>query len=320
MNRSQTRSQRPAALQDADLDEKQGASATQKSSGRTNAEKAAALLLVYVLLHSEADRTFLESLLSPEAAIKRGARENPQVVFNELVEALALWAPWIKNRKFVGYGPRRARFTAELANKVVGPLDAFNAAESNERFASKEATQARTLTEPARQDAVFAVQSLFTPGDAAHARFAVNTATGTTHDARLVATGQVVEEVRAVRANVPASILEDAGLTPEALDALEGQVQRAGQARTRYRDGRTTRKAMRSDLAASVGRMVFELRLLVTAAKRARRRDPSIPSFTATVVASRPKAAKKKPAANPQPVAPPPVATPPVATPQPPTG
>ena len=319
MNRSQTRSQRPIALQDPDLDEKQGASATKKSSGRTNAEKAAALLLVYVLLCTEADRTFLESLLSPAKAIKRGARENPQVVFDELVTALALYAPWIKNRKLTGYGPRRGRFAAECAHTVVGALDAFNAAEAAERVASQEATSARTLTEPTRQDVVFAVQSLLAPDDVTLARFAVNTAAGTTHDARIVAAEQVVEEVRGVRANVPVTMLEDAGLTTEALDALEAQAQRAGQARTRYRDGRTTRKAMRSDLAAAVGRMVFELRQLVTAAKRARRRDPSIPAFTASVVASRPKAAKKKPAANPSPVATPPVATPPAA-PQPPTG
>ncbi len=300
MNRSPSRSQRPAALSDRDLALDRGSAAEEKPTGRTNAEKAAALLVVYGFVLLPEDRTFLESLLKPEAAIKLGAGANLQPIFDELVEALALFAPWIQGKRFTGYGPRRGRFAAECAHGAVGPIDAYHAAATTEKVASKEASHALALTAPTRQDALFAVQSLLPHGDVvARARLAAKTSVGTTRDAAITATAEVVREVEAVRANVPATMLDDAGLSPDTLDDLARRAQTAATKRTRYRDGRTARKALRSDLAALVGRMLFELRQLLAAARRARRRDASIPSFASNVVKGKPKTAKKPPSPTP---------------------
>lgn len=316
MNRSQSRSQRPAALSDRDLTPDHGSAAEEKPRGRTPAEKAAALLVVYGAVLLPDDRTFLESLLGVEAAVKLGATANPQQIFDELVEALTLFAPWVQNKRFTGFGPRRGRFAAECAHSAVGPLDAFNAAESHEKVASKEASHALALTAPMRQDALFAIQSLLPNHDVgARAHLAEKTSTGTTRDATITATAEVVREVETVRAKVPATMLDDAGLSPVALDDLARRAQTAATTRTRYRDGRTARKALRSDLAALVGRMLFELRQLLASARRARRRDHTIPSFASNVVKGKPKTAKKPataPAPSPTSA---PVVTPPTPTP-----
>jgi hypothetical protein len=184
---------------------------------RTPAEKAAALLVVYGAVLLPDDRTFLESLLGAEAAVKLGATANPQQIFDDLVEALTLFASWVQNKRFTGFGPRRGRFAAECAHSAVGPLDAFNAAESHEKVASKEASHALALTAPRRQDALFAIQSLLPNHDVgARARLTEKTSTGTTRDATITATAEVVREVETVRAKVPATMLDDAGLSPVA--------------------------------------------------------------------------------------------------------
>ncbi len=295
-DRSQSRSQRPVQITEND-DTLQGSASRARvaKSRHPNLDRAVALFALFVILPSEADCAFLLARISVAAARKSGARNNPQTVFDGLVGALETYAPWIVAGKLGGYGPRRGRFAAGLAHSIAPELDAYVAIASNERVAADSAKQALARTDPARQEIAGALQGLFGEGSEELARIKTRSADDTSRDGKLRAAGRFVAEIDAVRETVPHTMLEDAGITPEALEALAATTHGALDARAGYRRDRTARKVGRGDLSETVGRMAYELRQIVAAAKRARKNDPSVPSFASPVAVAHARA-KKAPA------------------------
>jgi hypothetical protein len=298
-DRSQSRSQRPKPLAEGDADHNAPATRTRaRTRPRSNAEKIQALVVLYVLTLNAEERAYLQSLISAEAARKLAADKNPQAVFDALVGALETFAPWITAGKLPGFGPRRGSFAFECAKVVAQPLTDYAKAATAEKVAAHEAAHTLTLTEPARQDALCAMQSLLGGDSSVRARLSEQGVPDTSRDSRIQSADHVAQEAEAARAHIPASLLEDAGLTSPVLDSLSTKAQSAADAHTGYRRGRVERQALRGDLAEAVGRMRFELKQLLTSARQARKRDPSIPSFTTKVVGAHAKSAKK-PAAKP---------------------
>jgi hypothetical protein len=310
-DRSQSRSQRPGQITESDANLQQSASKARVAKSRhPNLDRAAALFVLYVIVPSEADRAFLLARLTTAAARKSGARNTPQAVFDGLVGALETYAPWIVAGKLGGYGPRRGHFAGSLARSIAPELDAYVTVASTERIAADSAKQALARTDPARQEIAGAVQCLFGDGSDELARIKAHTAKDPSRDGALRAAGRFVDAIDAVRETVPHTMLEDAGITSDALDALTTTAHDAVDARAGYRRDRTTRKVKRGDLSETVGRMAYELRQILAAAKRARTNDPSVPSFVSPVAASHPRAKKTsaEPAAPPAPAPKPPVA------------
>ena len=306
-DRSPSRSQRPKPLAEGDADPSAHASrARARTPPRSNAEKIQALVVLYVLALTADERAHLQSLLRAEAARKLAADKNPQEVFDALVGALETFAPWIVAGKLPGFGPRRGRFAFECAQGVAQPLTDYAKAATAEKVAAHDAAKTLTLTDPARQDALCAMQSLLGGESSVRTRLTERGVPDATRDSRIQSADHVAQEAEAARAHIPASLLEDAGLTTTVLDSLSTTAQSAADAHTRYRRGCTTRKALRGDLAEAVGRMRFELQQLLTSARQARKRDPSVPTFATKVVGAHARSAKKSDAKP--------------ATPQPPTG
>jgi hypothetical protein len=303
-DRLKSRSQRPAQITDGDVILQGSAPKTRITKSRhPNLDRAVALFALFVVLPSEADCAFLRARISAATARKNGARNTPQTVFDGLVGALETYAPWIVAGKLGGYGPRRGRFAAGFAHSIAPELDAYVAIASNERIAADSAKQALARTDPARQEIAGALQGLFGEGSDELARIKTRTADDTSRDGKLRAAGRFVAEIDAVRETVPHTMLEDAGITSEALDALATTADEAVDARAGYRRDRSARKVKRGDLSETVGRMEYELRQILAAAKRARKNDPSVPSFASPVAVTNARA-KKAPAAPATPAAP----------------
>lgn len=95
--------------------------------------------------------------------------------------------------------------------------------------------------------------------------------------------------------SVPASVLADAGLTPEVLAALKSG-SRSVAATVAARDRRKAdRQTSRGKLALPCGRLVHELRLLLAAAREARKSDPTVPRVSSPLVTP-PRKKPRKPA------------------------
>ena len=305
-DRSPSRSQRPKPLAEGDADPSAHASrARARTPPRSNAEKIQALVVLYVLTLNADERAYLQSLFGAEAARKQAADKNPQEVFDALVGALETFAPWIVAGKLPGFGPRRGRFAFECAQGVAQPLTDYAKAATAEKVAAHDAAKTLTLTDPARQDALCAMQSLLGGDSSVRTRLSERGVPGATRDSRIQSADHVAQEAEAARAHIPASLLEDAGLSAPVLDSLSTTAESAAAAHTGYRRGRVERQALRGDLAESVGRMRFELKQLLTSARQARKRDPSVPTFSTKVVGAHAKSAKKPTAQPPTPPQPP---------------
>ncbi len=312
-DRSRSRSQRPAALFEGEADPSLGPSdpLVNRASVSHHA-RAQALLALYVLLLDPVELTFLRALLGEPEARKLGADKNPREVFDEFERGLTTFAPHILAGKLPGFGPRRARFGAELLRDTAAPLDTHAAAEVDAKVATTLAAHAITLTRPAQRRALCAVRSLLANHSEARTRLAASAPAEQSRDAKLRRLEEVVREIESVRTSIPASLLADAGLSPAVLDALAATATAAVDAHRRQRSGRQTRTTLRGELTPAVGRMVFELRQLMASVREARRGDPTLPAFSSKFVGAQTTTAKPAP---PAPVVTPPAPVPPAPAP-----
>ncbi len=168
--------------------------------------------------------------------------------------------------------------------KVAPSLDAHAARDVASRLATKKAARAVEPADAAYRQHVRTLSRLLDGDPDARDRLDVNAAEDQSTDATLDALDQLVPEIARARATIPTTLLDEAGLTAEVLDALPGMVDAAVRARQGARDARSARQHLRAELVPDVGRMLYELRYLLTSVRDARKTCPTLPKFQSKFV------------------------------------
>lgn len=278
---------------------------------------ATSLLGRFAQSFSDADRAWLDGTLSDDDARKRGARATAKDVADEYVRCVQASAHWILAGSLTGYGPRRVRYGLDL---VVGMTPALAKLDTLERAiagAVADVGASDADASPSRVGVARALRNL-TAGDAGAQKRIAHAAKGRRGAAAARALAELAGEVGVVKGEVPAAVLEDAGLTGDVVSAASDASQRAAATREVARQQREQAQVIRYELAAPAGRVHRELQLLLAAARDARRLDGGVPSMRSSVV-QRKRAAKAagdvatKPRAPKKPAAPAADATKPAA-------
>jgi hypothetical protein len=101
---------------------------------------------------------------------------------------------------------------------------------------------------------------------------------------RIQSAEELAAEVERVQGDVPAELLDDAGLTADVLGALSDKAGAATESGSVRADKASARQLLRAQLAEPCGRMRHELRVLLAAARAARKLDPNVPQFTSSLL------------------------------------
>jgi hypothetical protein len=299
-DRLQPRSQRPVALTEDRPDVTVGGTVSPKDPRTlTFVERVAALLVLYTVAVDAVEFAFLTGLLAPTEAVKLGVDKNAAEVFDELSSALTTYAPYIHAMRVKGYGPRRGHFAVRFLRQVAPSLDAHATRDQSAKVASRQAARAIEPMGDAYHQHLRALSNLLGHDPEALDRLDAKAAADHSAEEKIEALNRLVEEITRARETVPVSLLDDAGLSADVLDALTASARAARDARTSLRQEIASRQLVRGDLVPHVGRMVFELRHLLGAVKESRRTDPTLPTFRSKFVHRR-----AKPTRAPEPATP----------------
>ncbi len=271
-------------------------------SVRSYAVTLRAMFAIFTMLITDRARAFLMARLSVAAARTLGMRASPSDIADEFLRCLAAYGPLVQQKRLPGYGPMRARFGLELAQGIEASLERYRAMRPEVRGAAAARDGAMERTEAMRAGVVTGLRNLAGDDDEAVGRVRAVASPKRAADDHLRAMDQLAHEIVQARDEVPPELLDDAGLSPEVLDAVQETTRGAAEARTSSRGQRAAQQQLRAELAEPCGRIYNELKALLRAARTARKHDPTVPDVTSWLV-RRPAAAK--PAQGPAPAPPP---------------
>ncbi len=229
-------------------------------------------------------RAYLHQCVTSTTAILRGRTNAPSDYVSELIGALDTFAPYIAKKALPGYGPLRARYGVELLREAVPLLDALDAQSRAQRMASKGHRDAVTRAEKQRAFATVAFRAVLSGDGAPDANLGAATPKSHAKADRIQSAEELAAEVERVQGDVPAELLDDAGLTADVLGALSDKAGAATESGSVRADKASARQLLRAQLAEPCGRMRHELRVLLAAARAARKLDPNVPQFTSSLL------------------------------------
>lgn len=238
--------------------------------------------LTVLFIHEPLDaseRACFRATIASAKAVSQGSRVAARDVVEEYDRCVRVLAPWIHKGTLRGYGSLRVSYAGELITAMAPTLDAHAVARADVITATSRASQAVKLTRQERRLAVRSLRNLAGDDPALKARLR-EAAKQRQQGGGLGELDRVAVEVRHVRANYPARVLDDAGLTSAVLDALITSTSDASASRTRVRDGKQHAQVLRADMAEPAGRLLHELRALIAAARDTRASDPTVPSVS----------------------------------------
>ncbi|MFO0646564.1 MAG: hypothetical protein U0326_10030 [Polyangiales bacterium] len=229
-------------------------------------------------------RDYLVACVTTTAAIQKGRSNSPADYVDEILGALEVFGPYIEKKAIPGYGPMRARYAVELLKQAVPLLDALGEHQRAERSASATHRNALSLSDQQRLVAGTAFRAVLS-GDAAPeaSRDAATPKSGAKRD-RIESAEELAAEVARVQGEVPADLLDDAGLTADVLGALSERAGTAADTASTRNDRASARQLIRAQLAEPCGRIRVELQVLLAGARAARKVDPNVPRFTSSVL------------------------------------
>lgn len=233
---------------------------------------------------SEEARDYLVACVTTTAAIQKGRSNSPADYVDEILGALEVFGPYIEKKAIPGYGPMRARYAVDLLKQAVPLLDALGEHQRAERSASATHRNALSLTDQQRLVAGTAFRAVLS-GDAAPeaSRDAATPKSGAKRD-RIESAEELAAEVARVQGEVPADLLDDAGLTADVLGALSERAGTAADTASTRNDKASARQLIRAQLAEPCGRIRVELQVLLAGARAARKVDANVPRFTSSVL------------------------------------
>jgi len=240
------------------------------------------------------ERAWLLGRVSDAAAHKMGARVNAAQVIAETLRALRALGWCIARKEIAGYGPRRARFTVDLARGALPQIAALAAADGAVAETTDALRKLGAAVAPAQRDAVAVLGAYRVGKETSSAdKAAVKAEPGAPASRGMKLLARKAERVRDA---MPASLLEDAGLADAQLDVLVSGSAEVDALRERLTGERQRAQVLRHELAATAGRVHRELKALMAAHRKASKDDPRLPDFTTALA---PKAKPRKPKAKP---------------------
>lgn len=249
-------------------------------------------------------REFLLKSYAREVAVRRGQKHSPAEYAHGFLSALEKFAPQILAGVLPGYGPMRACFGLELVCEVAPVIEGLEQKRRETRDARRSHNAAVGLTDAQRLDAQVALACVVGGDPDAAERIAETAPRSRSARGRIEsAENLALEAMRAVE-EVPVELLDDAGLTAEALDGLQTTTAQADDAAHARAETEAAARAARAQLAEPCGRILHELKTLLQAARRARTKDATVPTFRTKLVSpSKPTATEDEDeAATPAPV------------------
>lgn len=233
---------------------------------------------------SEEARAYFASCVTTTTAMQKGRLSAPSEYIGEFLGALDVFRVYIEKKAIPGYGPMRARYGIELLQQAVPLLDALDEHQRLEVDAADTHRAAVSLTDRQRLLAGAAFRAVLS-GDAAPSvgRDAATPKSSSKRD-RMESAEVLASEVARAKADVPADVLEDAGLGSDALSALSDQVGEASDKDSARNDTASARQLLRAQLAEPCGRIRAELQVLLAGVRAARKVDPSVPRFTSALL------------------------------------
>lgn len=231
------------------------------------------------------DRAFFSKLQPEKDAQEEGDTIHSAVVLDELLRMCNIALPFILSSKIPGFGPLRAKYLAELglelATHVQGYDQAMLEAAGTSALKSTNLKGSRNL----RRTALRILKNLAGKDEAAKARIQKAASEGQEKpDERSRSLEAIADELEAVAAKLSPTIAADAGISPELITGLRLNAKAVLGAQNTARERRSDAATHQRVMNILDGRILFELRALLRAARDARKIDPSLPSIKANRV------------------------------------
>jgi hypothetical protein len=241
------------------------------------------------------ERAYYASTIEATIARDWGAHFESGAVLDEFFRCALLSRESVLAGRVPGYGPLRLRYAAELARDLADGVQRHDTAVVSAAGASATGTVTLHSTRVLRRRAVRVLRNLAGRRSELQARIKKAAHDGPRPDEHARSLATLAAEIDHLRRTVPARVAQDAGATEEFVRALHTTASTMMTARETAQGGRGTVASSYDELNTLDGRLVHELRQLVSAMRDARVHDRTIPSVRSRLL-RRP--AKKKGAAT----------------------
>lgn len=223
-------------------------------------------------------RTFFRKLRSDKQAQDEGDTIHSSVVLDEFVRVTYATLPLILASKIPGYGPIRAKYLIELGVELATHVHTYDHAMAAAAGSGASSTTNLKGSRNLRKTALRILKNL--AGEDAEARARVKQLAekrGENPDERTRSLERIADELDAVVAKLSPVLVADAGISPELIAGLRLNAKAVTESRDTARDTRGDTKAQLRVMNILDGRILFELRALIRAARDANKVDPTLP-------------------------------------------
>lgn len=238
-----------------------------------------------------ASRDWLEKQISEASARDDGARIGSTTVLDAVIEATHVAQSALLAGKVVGYGPLRYRYCLDLARLLADKVARFDESIVGAAGASAEKGSSLRSSRDDRRAALRVLKNLTASDAAARARLKKVRGRNERPDERAESLQGLSKELTTVAAGVPPELVQDAGVTLELSQRLNGFAHAVVSAHDTAHEERAAVVAQYDSMNVLDGRILHELRALAGAMRDARKSDKSVPEIKLAVL--RNKRAKK---------------------------
>lgn len=246
-----------------------------------------------------ADRAFYASTISDAEAQSEGTRVESGAVVAEWCRVAKIVADAVLAGAITGCGPVRFHYACGLALKLTEQIAVHDQIVVSAAGASHGSSSSLMNSRSARRVAIRALRSLAGRNAAARARLRAAAAQGERPDERSRSLNALAAELEHVLKTLPPGVVADAGITPALVESLRAAARAVVAAKSTQTSERGAIASSYDVLNTLDGRVLHEMRNLVTAAREARRAGGKVPAVSSSLIASRSakKASAKKPVA-----------------------
>lgn len=238
-------------------------------------------------------KNFFHGLIDDHTAQEEGCQIHSAALLDELIRIVQPALPFINTSKIPGYGAVRLQYLLdmglELATHVHGHDQAMIHAAGAGVSKATSLKGSRTL----RRTAIRVLKSLAGKDKAALARLEEAASEDRERpDERARGLDALAGELERVLAQTPADVAADAGLTSSLIEELRQNAKAVLGARSSAKGSRGDISSLYNVMNILDGRVIFELRILLSAMRDARKSDASIPVIKAGRLRTTKKTAK----------------------------
>jgi hypothetical protein len=245
-----------------------------------------------------ASRTWLEKQISEASARADGARIASTTILDAVIEATHTAQESLLAGKVIGYGPLRHRYCLDLARLLADKVAHFDESIVGAAGASAEKISSLRESRDDRRGALRVLKNLTASDSAAKARLKKVRGRNERPDERAQSLQGISKELSAVTAGVPPELVQDAGVTHDLSNRLNGYAHAVVSTHDTAHEGRAAVAAQYDAMNVLDGRIRHELRALEGAMRDTRKSDKSVPELKIAVLRNGRKKAKAKEASD----------------------